>query len=226
MLEIIGYDPGGNNSHGLCLLTLEDDYSPRLVRFRTCSSVSELFEDTWSGAEIDIIGIGIDTLTKWCTAKSGWRPADKWLRDHYPQVKLSVASPNSLYGSMVIGGIGFKGWVADNWPEAVISETHPKVLYYALFGKKYDWAGRSTEMAEELSSLLGIEAKPANDHEFDAALSCWAVLMGLTEKWTLDLHKLPCPEGTEYIEPYGNSVYFWPEPQRASRIDLNNSVEF
>ena len=45
---------------------------------------------------------GIDTLLYWETGKSGWRSADRLLRQAYPAVEKSVISPNALYGAMAI----------------------------------------------------------------------------------------------------------------------------
>ena len=50
-------------------------------------------------------GIGVNTLTAWSTGRAGWRPADRWLRYRYPEVRNSVASPNSLFGSMALNGM-------------------------------------------------------------------------------------------------------------------------
>ena len=106
---------------------------------------------------------------------SGWRPADLWLRSQYPEVSLSVASPNSLRGSMAIGGMAVKSWFFSRYPEAVISETHPKVLYFALTHRKYDWEESSLDMADFLSARLAVNCRPRNDNEFDGAISCYAV---------------------------------------------------
>jgi len=130
----------------------------------------------WFSQFSNAVGIGIDTLTKWATGTSGWRPADLWLRTEYPDAASSVVSPNSLYGSMTVGGMAVKSWFFYEYPKAVISETHPKVLYFALKNQKYDRVNSSKEMVDFLSEKLGTFCKPRNDHEFDSTISCYVVL--------------------------------------------------
>lgn len=101
--RIIGYDPGGNGNHGVACLTVNADFTPVTV---TCQSVETVGDAiAWASSLTDIVGVGIDTLTRWSTGRSGWRPADRWLRKHPPFVGKSVASPNSLFGSMPVGGM-------------------------------------------------------------------------------------------------------------------------
>ena len=188
MTTILGYDPGGNGGHGVAALTVDDSYRPSRIVTATCKTVAEVTD--WFSKFDKPLGIGIDTLTKWATGESGWRPADLWLRVRYPTVARSVASPNSLYGSMTIGGMAVKGWCFNQHPKAVISETHPKVLYYALRKQKYDWANSSTAMSGFLSERLGVPCKPSNGDEFDSAISCYAVLECLRGSWNKDLHAM------------------------------------
>jgi len=111
-------------------------YNPTKIFVQTQETVKDVIG--WFSQFSNAVGIGIDTFTKWATGKSGWRPADLWLRAKYPDVALSVASPNSLYGSMTVGGMAVKSWFFYQYPKAVISETHPKVLYFAFKKQKYD----------------------------------------------------------------------------------------
>jgi hypothetical protein len=208
MTEILGYDPGGNGGHGVAALFIGDLCEPLQIVTATCNTVSDATE--WFAQFDQPVGIGIDTLTKWSTGKSGWRPADLWLRSQYPEVSLSVASPNSLRGSMAIGGMAVKSWFFSRYPEAVISETHPKVLYFALTHRKYDWEESSLDMADFLSARLAVKCRPRNDNEFDGAISCYAVFEHLRGNWRNNLHSLDAAECGEYLEPFGNSIYIWP----------------
>jgi hypothetical protein len=208
MKTILGYDPGGNGKHGVAALSVDGSYTPMKIIVQTQETVNDAIG--WFLQFGDVCGIGIDTLTKWAAGKSGWRPADLWLRNQYPNIALSIAAPNSLYGSMTIGGMVVKRWFFNRYPRAVISETHPKVLYFALRNQMYDWVNSSSEMSGFLSEKLGIACEAGNDHEFDSALSCYAVLEHLRGCWKKDLHAEPDSTCGSCIEPFGKSVYAWP----------------
>jgi hypothetical protein len=66
-------------------------------------------------------------------------------------------------------------------PGALITETHPKVLYHQMTGRKYDYANDAAAMDFALANALGVALAPANDREWDAALSAFAALQGLTD---------------------------------------------
>ena len=208
MKTILGYDPGGNGKHGVAGLSVDDSYAPLNIIVQTKGTIDEVIQ--WFLGHDNVCGIGIDTLTKWATSHSGWRPADHWLRNTYPAVAPSVVSPNALYGSMVIGGMAVKSWFFNKHPNAVISETHPKVLYFALRNQRHDWANAAPGMTDFLSGRLGIRCEFENDHEFDSALSCFAVLEFLRGHWQHDLHAAIDDRCGPDIEPFGKSIYAWP----------------
>jgi hypothetical protein len=208
MTTILGYDPGGNGRHGVAALSIDDSFKPTKIIVQTPETVKDVID--WFSQFNNVTGIGLDTLTKWATGLSGWRPADLWLRAKYPDVALNVVSPNALFGSMTIGGMVVKSWFFHKYPEAVISETHPKVLYFALKKHKQDWENASQEMVGFLSTKLGILCNPHNDHEFDSAISCYVVLEFLRGSWKNDLHAKSDARCGAYLEPFGSSVYAWP----------------
>jgi hypothetical protein len=208
MTTILGYDPGGNGKHGVAALSVDDSYNPTKIIVQTKETVKDVID--WFSQFSDAVGIGIDTLTKWATGKSGWRPADLWLRAKYHDVKKSVVSPNSLYGSMTVGGMAVKSWFFYQYPKAVISETHPKVLYFALKKQEYDWVNAQKEMVDFLSEKLSTSCEPHKDHEFDSAISCYAVLEHRRGNWKNDLHAKSDARCGVYVEPFGNSIYAWP----------------
>jgi hypothetical protein len=185
---IAGYDPGGNGRHGLAILLVRDGV-PVVLETLTVETAEDVISHLERAGSM--LGLGVDTLTCWSTGPSGWRPADRWLRCRYPEVLNSVASPNSLFGSMGLGGMAVLIATRQTHPSLVITETHPKVLCRHLLGEKYDYAGRRAAMDEVLARLLGVSVDPANDHEWDAALSALAVFEGLSGRWSLDLHCLP-----------------------------------
>lgn len=207
MTTILGYDPGGNGNHGVAALSVDDSYTPHKLGVQTRKTVKDVID--WFSQFSDAAGIGIDTLTKWATGEGGWRPADLWLRDRYPEVALSIAAPNALRGSMIVGGMAVKNWFFSRYPKAVISETHPKVLYFALRNQKYDWVNASTEMKGFISERLGVLCEAGKDHEFDSVIACYAVLEYLRGNWRNDLHSKSNNRCGSYVEPFGNSIYAW-----------------
>lgn len=204
---IVGYDPGGNGAHGLAILTVAQAGRPRVVT-ATLATAEEV------ATQVEALGpvaaLGVDTLTCWSTGVSGFRPADRWLRSQYPEVSNSVASPNSLYGSMGLNGMAVVLATREAHPAALVTETHPKVLYWHLARKRYAWNARSQAMAEELCAWLRCEVEASTEHEWDAAISAYAALLGMEGAWTRDLHALPIRRGERLVAPAGATHYFWP----------------
>ena len=112
---------------------------------------------------------------------------------------------------MGLNGMGVLIAARRRFADVSITETHPKVLYWQLSGKKYDYETSRTGMDAVLANALGISVAPATDHEWDAAISAFAVLEGITGRWTHDLHELPIIEGKRLVTPCGRTRYFWPE---------------
>ncbi len=207
-MYILGYDPGGNGNHGVAALEVSSNLSSVSINFGTAKTTQDVidFLDFYE----DSIGIGIDTLTRWCTGHSGWRPADRWLRERYKRIRNSIMSPNLLFGAMSIGGMAIKEAYSRRSKVGLVSETHPKVIYFALTGEKYDWKNSKEKMNSFLSSSLGLDVVTNNDHEFDAVISCFCVQQYLSENWKDNLHERSLEEGEQYIDPFVESVYCWP----------------
>ncbi|MBS3908231.1 MAG: hypothetical protein KGZ93_01140 [Actinobacteria bacterium] len=205
--SIVGYDPGGNNTNGLAILKIEKS-KPMDIRIETTKNSEAVICKILKNE--NIIGLGVDTLSCWSTGNSGWRPADKWLRNKYPMVQKSVMTPNKLSGAMGINGMSVLIEVAKNLNDIFLVETHPKVLYYALTQKKHDYANDSEAMDRFMSDKLGIKIKTSNEHEWDAVISAYTLLMGVTGAWKLDLHKLQIRENERIVKPCGKTYYYWP----------------
>jgi phage antirepressor YoqD-like protein len=95
----------------------------------------------------------------------------------------------------------------------LISETNARALYRFLRGRKYNYAADQVSMNIELAKWLGLPKSKTNtksDHEWDAGLSCYAVLQGMLKRWRIDLHKLPTAVGETLVQPGGPSYYYWP----------------
>ena len=206
---IWGYDPGGNCNHGLAMLDVRD----KQIVAAECwtldtaqSAISRIL------GERQPLGIGVDTLTEWSSVKSGWRIADDLLRRNYKGAKSSVASPNSLRGSMVINGMALILAVRNKWPSTVVSETHPKVLCLALSNKAY---GKNT-LHRRNTALVGWQGIPAltklpeNDDEWDALASAYSLWAGIIGLWPENLHARSRDDDS-IVRPAGYTAYFWPK---------------
>ena len=205
---ILGYDPGGNNNHGVILLSVDEGKIREvhlLKAFKTLEQVIRTIEKCWP-----LLGIGIDTLTCWSTSESGWRPADRWLRHNYPEVINSVVPPNALRGSMALNGMAIIALVRKLNIDLFITETHPKVMFWALTRQRYDYVNLRKSMDKLLMEFLGIHIETANDNELDAALSAYAAFKSITGAWTKDLHKLSTIEDERLVFPCGQTCFFWP----------------
>lgn len=206
---LIGYDPGGNNKHGVARATVRDGAIVK-VTTETLSDVEDVIASVLG--DRTPVGLGVDTLTCWATGPGGWRPADRWLRRHYRDVQNSVAAPNSLYGAMSLSGMALLVAVRQAFPDIFVTETHPKVLYYARFKERYDYNGPNTSvMNKRLSQLLAVDFAPQDEHEWDAAMSILPVVRGLHGTWRRNLHALPTGSDERLVQPCGRTAYVWPE---------------
>ena len=206
---VVGYDPGGNWKHGLARATVRDGDIVSV----TTETLRHVEDVVASILDIETpLGLGIDTLTCWGTGRGGWRPADRWLRQRYPDVQKSILAPNSLYGAMSVSGMAVLVAVRQACPGIFVTETHPKVLYYARFNQPRDFKGPNTSvMNNRLSFLLGVDVAPQNEHEWDSAISILAVVRGLDGSWQRDLHALPTDADERLVRPCGRTAYAWPD---------------
>jgi hypothetical protein len=217
---VVGYDPGGNENHGVAALRVRreyDEWKPLNLQTATHGTLENVLgwvDGLCKGRRI--VAAGVDTLTEWNAGRSGLRPADRWLRGRFTKVAGSVVPPNALYGSMVVNGAAFLTALSPRFQrdETVVTEAHPKVLYFATTGKRCAWDTDSTEMAVWLADQLGIEECPdllgPADHRFDAGVSVLAALKGLNREWPLDLHALPSNDQGRLVRFCGRTHYWWP----------------
>lgn len=210
---VVGYDPGGNGKHGFARATVRDAVM-ECVETRTLDRVEDVIERV-ACAET-LLGLGVDTLTCWGTGSSGWRPADRWLRRRYPEVRDRVLAPNALRGSMSINGMALLVTVRRAFPDIFVTETHPKVLYHALCKKHYEFEGPNKSVMNGcLGRLLGVEVAPENEHEWDAAISILPIVLRLQGSLLRDLHALPTRSGERLVGPCGQTAYMWPDERQA-----------
>jgi hypothetical protein len=221
--KIIGYDPGGNNRHGVAIVSVSSDggrWKPLRLELKTLQCAQSVIElISRSAPEGNLLAVGIDTLTAWSGSKSGWRPADIWLRENYGEVKASVDNPNHINGSMCLNGALILHFLKKRTDRAAIevTEAHPKVLYYALTNKRHPWSKNQAMSEREnsakwLMKTMTLDIDQDNlsrlndsDHNFDALLGALTALNGLNREWTTDLHNF-----SPIIHPFGVSHYWWP----------------
>jgi hypothetical protein len=204
-----GYDPGGNHKHGVAAFRV---ISGGFASIETALLDSAEDVIKWFRNKADEpVAIGIDTLTCWSTGLSGWRPADTWLRERYPEARASVASPNSLYGSMSLNGMAVLLSLRVELSKLLITETHPKVLHRHIFKAPYDYASSGPSMNAALSKHLECELDCSNDHQWDAAISALVAYRCASGQWQRDLHMLPTTAGERLISPCGPTKYAWPD---------------
>lgn len=213
---LIGYDPGGNGHHGLAILAVEDG-TARSIHIETCDTVEDVLRHLEPIG--DLLGAGIDTITCWSTGPSGWRPADRWMRQQYPfEVARSVTAPNSLYGSMSLSGMSVIHVLRQLEPALPVSETHPKVIHSVLWGHRYDYTRNARPMDHALSEVLELAIHTATDHEWDAAVAAYSMLCALRGDWPFDLHQIEPRADERILSPCGPTLYAWPEgPVSADR---------
>lgn len=205
---VVGYDPGGDRKHGLARATVRGG-DIITVTTKTLRRVEDVIASILSIETL--LGVGIDTLACWGTGRGGWRPADRWLRQRYPDVQNSVQAPNSLYGAMGVSGMALLVALRQASPDVFVTETHPKVLCYKLFKQRHEYSGPTARtMNKRLSHLLAVDVVPQNEHEWDAAISILPAIRGLSGSWQLDLHGLPTKSDERLVWPCGRTAYVWP----------------
>jgi hypothetical protein len=179
----------------------------REVTTNTVSTVADAV--SWAvgqcGASVPVAA-GVDTLLHWCDGPSGWRPADRWLRTTYPESAVSVASANSLYGAMAVGGMALALRLREQWPSIPLNETHPKVLIPALGGERYADAAPEAATAWFANHARLDVSGVTGGHQLDALLSAWATREGLRACWT-DL----VGDDLALLFPAGRVRYLWPK---------------
>lgn len=233
----LGYDPGGNEKHGVCVLEFNEKQAElKIVACKKEPTVNDVLK------EIEKYNIfkaaGIDTFTTWSSGISGWRASDLWLRNRYKELSSSVLSSNSTSGSMCINGALVGKCLLDNNKTEKVTETHPKVGFPVLIRKANALTADSLtglynyeqpcRMLDKLSTALSNSAGlslPLNgiskcadftDHHFDALFSAVVACLSTLPKeeggWAENLHEGCEMECLSY--PFGEKgkvIYAWPE---------------
>ena len=222
---MVGYDPGGSSCYGLAtlrVLEVSGRWRAHSLAITTAATVGDAVSLVRSNcAEARILALGLDTLTEWSAGLSGWRPADRWLRQMYPSVASSVISPNYISGSMAVNGAAFLVLLSERLRAdgTMVTEAHPKVCFFAQTGERHNWKDHKDAMIMWLMGELGLGSQTiafgGEDHCFDAAIAALAALRGVNGEWSLDLHALPLANPEHRISPIGPTHYWWPSERFA-----------
>lgn len=205
----LGFDPGGKNAFGVALLVGNN------AAFSTVTCVDAAIEWTRDAVKAHAIptAAGIDTLLHWSCSPGGNRHAEDVLRARYPDASPTIISPNSLYGSMAIGGMALGYRLRALFPNLPLNETHPKLLARHFCGTLPKAAKSRTEVrrAWMTSELPGCNISAANDHEVDAIISAWATRTALSVNRTPNrAWRDLVAETSGSISPLTGVHYYWP----------------
>ena len=102
----LGYDPGGNDGHGVASFRVDESgriIEPRSDTRRTVQEVLDRFRET-AGDLGSVRAVGIDTLTCRSSRESGRREADEWPEKRYPEAGGGGVALNSRSTSMSVNG--------------------------------------------------------------------------------------------------------------------------
>lgn len=158
----LGYDPGGENTHGVVSVTIAQDGTYGDMQPECLPDAAEV--RTWLRQHPFAVALGIDTLLAW--SWNGSRPCDNSLRQHYYDSRSitsinaancrycrdnlhelcevqakpkwrnskSVVPQNSLYSAMTLNGALVAVEARKHRPELSLVESHPKLLLHAARG--------------------------------------------------------------------------------------------
>jgi hypothetical protein len=169
---IIGHDPGGNNCHGVARVLAKGDRatSVETMTLATTEDVIRLLEQQRS---LDALGVDTPLVlvhrTQWLAAG---RPVAAEALPGGPQQRRQPQCAFRLHG---LNGMGVVLSARQGYSGALITETHPKVLYHLMTALRYDYSANGDAMDRALVGAPGVPVPSRNDHEWDAALSAYAV---------------------------------------------------
>lgn len=175
---LLGFDPGGLEAFGWCVVEDAEELPLRFLEGGIAQGARDAFEAVVEHS--DVLAAGIDSPLFWTT--SG-RRVDSVLRDELktraPSAAGTVQAVNSLRGACLVQGVLLAMLLRERWPGLRISESHPKAYLWLKGDASRDCHPRSVRLAS-LDSVSSIppDIQP-DDHVRDsaiAALSAWAMI--------------------------------------------------
>jgi len=190
-MECVGFDPGGKDAFGWCVVSFEGKASVCIGG--VASSAADALAGASSALRAVPAAVGIDAPLFWTAGED--RVADRAVRALVRAAgghNGTVGHVNSLKGACLVQGILIARMVAERWPGAAITEAHPKALH--LVSQAAQKFGARPELAG------------TGDHLRDAALAAFAahaLATGATG-W----HDLAALERAPFF-PGGAPVRYW-----------------
>ena len=201
MALYFGYDPGGENNHGVAVLEISDGRIRKICKKDCVADVMEAMEFFKDFPKEEVEAIGVDTLLLW--SKKGKRSCDVKLKEKYQAYENSVMQQNSIRSAMTLSGIMLAHEICQMFPSIKLCESHPKLLSLA----------HHRLLAEAGLPEEGRERE--KDHVRDAIIAAWAASKHSDPVWK-DLYKAEGfrePEESLFdpLCNIGNEVSFpWP----------------
>jgi hypothetical protein len=183
MQVLLGFDPGGADGFGWCIV---EDAATLPLRLRVGGVVGNARE-AFAAAEQalqkgdKVVAAGVDAPMFWVTA--GDRVADRIVRDAARDLGIpspwgTVQAVNSLRGACLTQGIMIGDLLRRKWRGLPVSESHPKAfLWLARIASPAVHHGNVQLTAvPQLSSPPGLQAMEHQRDAAIAALSAWAMV--------------------------------------------------
>lgn len=183
MQVLLGFDPGGEDGFGWCIV---EDGMTLPLRIRIAGVVDNA-RDALAAAQQAlrdddrVVAAGVDAPMFWVPA--GDRVADRTVRDAVRDLGIpspwgTVQAVNSLRGACLVQGIMIGELLRGKWCELPISESHPKAFLWLARIASLTVHHENVQLAAipQLSSPLGLQAMEHQRDAAIAALSAWAMV--------------------------------------------------
>jgi hypothetical protein len=196
------------------------------------------------------LGIGIPAVLALSTGRQGWRAADYWLDEAPFQTKSKYDEfpfywgPYQMTDHRSLSSIAMLCALRRRWPDLFATETNVPLCY--LHAAKSIAVEPLIKLVAILSNWMGITLPTTmTTSQWEAVMAGYAMWMGLSGRWPIDLHKLTKPAGTWWIGENNNGIsteaefvqpalsfeslifpagpvsFFWPPDDRAGADNLH-----
>ncbi|MEN6577247.1 MAG: DUF429 domain-containing protein [Phycisphaerales bacterium] len=182
MKYLMGFDPGGGNHFGWCVVKDRREWPLGVVDAgiadHAAGAVEAAYEAVPKGASV--IGVGIDAPLFWVA--NGCRAVDNALRERIrclgaPHAAGTVQQVNSLRGACLVQGMLAGVLSRQCTPGVPISESHPKAMLWLLGHNPVEI--KLPGLGDKLILPHDWHQADVGDHLRDAGLTClsaWAMV--------------------------------------------------
>ncbi len=151
----LGFDPGGTNAFGWCVIEIDDDDKCANIQSDTCSNAKQALIAAVANSPLPPGAIGIGAPMYW--SPDGDRKADQVVRGMVLSKggqSDTVSAVNSLRGACLAQGIMVAALAREHWPEVAITEAHPRALLQIYPEAENFLSGHSFETDHQRDSAL------------------------------------------------------------------------